>query len=288
MIRKLGAVAWITALEALSHPVTLLLLLTSTAGTLVLPLFQFQQFTEDGRLARDCGLATALLFGLMLAVGGATRLTRTLHDGTSAVALTKPLSRGLWLSGMALGQAIALTCYGLAQGAAVLLAEAFSPRYHVVAGARPDVAGVLGALAALAGALVVAALNHRLRRGRFVLSGVVLMAAALWGVVAGESGLHWGSLSALAAIGLALVQVLTLALALAVVLPAGLMVAVTVVAVAAWLCCWDGSAYLPLDALAEGGAVSGRTLLYLVPQAICGGVLFLWCGALALKRREVR
>ena len=125
MFGQLRAIAWITVLEALGHPATLLLTLASAAGTLALPLFQFQRFTEDGRLARDCGLATAMFFGVLLAAGGACRLTRALGDGTSAVALTKPVSRGLWLCGHALGTGVALMAYWLTQGAAVFAAFSF-------------------------------------------------------------------------------------------------------------------------------------------------------------------
>ena len=163
MLRKLWAIAWFSAVEVLGHPATLLLTLASAVGTLLLPLFQFQRFSEDGRLARDCGLSTALLFGTLLAIGGAGRLHRALRDGTSAIALVKPLSRGLWFCGNALGTALALGVYLLTQGAATLLAEAYSPRYHA-GGSYADVWAIFMAVGVAVGALVLAALSRALGR----------------------------------------------------------------------------------------------------------------------------
>lgn len=286
MFGQLRAIAWITVLEALGHPATLLLTLASAAGTLALPLFQFQRFTEDGRLARDCGLATAMFFGVLLAAGGACRLTRALGDGTSAVALTKPVSRGLWLCGHALGTGVALMAYWLTQGAAVLLAEGFSPRYHTM-GTYADVRGILISLAFLAAALVLAALNHRFRGGRFVLSAALLMPVLLWGRVLMLQGPHWGDLSALAALALGVAQAGALATALAVRCPPGMTVGLTLAAVAGAMVFLNGSAYLPLDALSGGGQVPWATLGWLVPQSVCAVAFFLWCGAEALRAREV-
>lgn len=286
MIRKLWAIAWITALESLGHPAALLLTLASAVGTLALPLFQFQRFTEDGRLARDCGLATAMLFGLLLAAGGACRLTQALNDGTSAIALTKPVSRGLWLCGHALGTGVALTVYLLTQGAVVLLAEAHSPTYHT-SGAYADVRGILLSLGLLMAALAVAALNHRVRGGRFVLSAALLMPLALWGRVSFLAGTHWGDLTALAAIALGLVQAVALAAALAVRCPPGMTVGLTLAVAALAMVFLNGSAYLPLDALADGGQVQWGTLGALAPQSVCAVAFFLWCGAEALRMREV-
>lgn len=283
MFGKLRAIAWFTALETLGHPAMLLLSLASAAGTLVLPMLQFQRFSEDGRLARDCGLASALLFGALVAIGGAARLHRALNDGTSAVALVKPLSRGLWLCGHAVGTALALGVFLATQGAAVLLAEAWSPRYHAT-GEYANVPGLLTALGALAAALVVAALHNRFRGGRFPLAGSLLMPLALW-ALAPFVRPHWGDLSALLAVALLLAQVVAFATALAVRLPPGPTAALTLLGLAAAMVFLGCSAYLPLDALSGGGAVAPRTLALLAPQAVCASAFFLWCGAGLLETR---
>ncbi len=285
MFAKLRAIAWFTALETLGHPATLLLTLAAVAGTLALPLFQFQRFSEDGRLARDCGLAMALLFGAFLAIGGASRLRRALTDGTSAIALVKPLSRGLWLCGHALGGALALTVFLLAQGAAAMVAEAFSPRYHTT-GRYADVGGILMALGVVAGVLVVAALNNRFRSARFPLSSMVLLPVGLWGVVMFLPAPHWGDLTALAAVAMLLAQVLTFAVALAVCCSPGVLAGVTLAGLGGAMIFLGVSAYLPLDALSGGGAVPMAQLLLLLPQACLASAFFLWCGVRLLAAKE--
>ena len=282
---KLWAVAWFTAVETLGHPATLLLTLAAAAGTLALPLFQFQRFSEDGRLARDCGLATALLFGALLAVGGACRLRRALTDGTSAIALSKPLSRGLWFCGNALGSALALGVFLLTQGAAAMLAEAYSPRYHA-GGRYADLDAILAALGVLAGALLLAALNNRFRDARFPLSATLLLPLGLWALALALPAPHWGDLSALLAVAMLLAQLLALASALAVCCAPGLVAGLTLAALAAAMAFLGASAYLPLDALSRGGAVPAHTLLLLAPQAILASAFFLWCGVRLLAAKE--
>ena len=285
MLRKLWAIAWFSAVEVLGHPATLLLTLASAVGTLLLPLFQFQRFSEDGRLARDCGLSTALLFGTLLTIGGAGRLHRALRDGTSAIALVKPLSRGLWFCGNALGTTLALGVYLLTQGAATLLAEAYSPRYHAGA-AYADVGAIFLAVGIAVGALVLAALNNRVRNGRFALSGSLLLPVALWALVPFASTVHWGDLTALVAVAMLLAQTAALALALGVRCPPGLTAGVTLAALAVTLAYLGGAAYLPLEPLAGGGAVPARTLLLLAPQACFVTAFLLWCGMGLLDTKE--
>lgn len=285
MLRKLWAIAWFSAVEVLGHPATLLLTLASAIGTLLLPLFQFQRFSEDGRLARDCGLSTALLFGTLLAIGGAGRLHRALRDGTSAIALVKPLSRGLWFCGNALGTALALGVYLLTQGAATLLAEAYSPRYHAGA-AYADVGAIFLAVGVAVGALVLAALNNRVRNGRFALSGSLLLPVALWVLVPFAPAVHWGDLTALVAVAMLLAQATALALALGVRCPPGLTAGVTLAALAVTLTYLGGAAYLPFEPLAGGGTVPARTLLLLVPQACFVTAFLLWCGMGLLDTKE--
>lgn len=284
MVGKLRAVAWFTAVEVLGHPALLLLTLASAAGTLLLPFFQFQRFSEDGRLARDCGLSTALLFGALIAIGGAARLRRALTDGTAAIALSKPLPRGLWLCGHALGTGAALAVYLLAQAAAVLLAEAYSPRYHA-GGTYADVPGLLSALGAAAAALALAAAANRFRDARFALSAMVLLPAALWALVPFAPHPHWGTLSAVPAVAMLLAQTVALATALAVWCPAGLTAGLTAVALAGCLVFLGGVAYLPLGPLAGGGAVPWGTLAWLAPQTLCATAFFLWCGTGLLNAR---
>lgn len=284
-VRRFFTIAHFAALETLGHPGTLLLTLASAAGILMLPLFQFQRFSEDGRLARDCGLATAFLFGLILVAGAACRVTRSLRDGTAAVALVKPLSRSLWFTAQTAGTLLALLPFLLAQGAAVLIAEACSPQYHTT-GHYADVAGILCAEGAVAAALVVAALNHRFRNGRFPLTGMAVLPAVLWGFLFFLPACHWGALSALVAETALLVQLAAVAAALALVAGPGVTVSLTFLLALGLMVFGGGAAFLPLDALAGGGSVPAGTLLLLLPQTCCVSVCALWVGARLLEGRH--
>ncbi len=297
MFGKIRTIAWFTAVELLGHPATLLLTLAAAAGTLVLPMLQFQRFSEDGRLARDCGIATALLLGLCIAIGGAGRLYRALNDGTSAIALVKPLRRGLWFVGQALGTLLAVVICLTTQSAALLIAEAYSPQYHSIFQSYANVHGLLIAIAVLLGAFVAAALLNRFRAARFPLTAGLCMPLFLWGFVPvvallpwaefPPTVLHWGSLSALVPILLLLAQLIALASALAVKLPPGATATLTLLALLGGLRFLYASAYLPLDALSQGGAVSVGTMLYLLPQTLTFSALALWCGTQLLHRRAV-
>lgn len=284
-MRRFFTIARFAALETLGHPGTLLLTLASAAGILVLPLFQFQRFSEDGRLARDCGLATAFLFGLILVAGAACRVTQGLKNGTAAVALVKPVTRAQWFCAQTAGSLFALLLFLLAQGAAVLIAEACSPQYHTT-GRYADVAGILRTEALAALALIGAALNHRFRNGRFPLTGMVLLPLLLWCAVPFLPAVHWGNLSALLAGGLFLIQAAAIAAALALAAAPGVTVSLTLLVALGLMIFGGGAAFLPLDALANGGSLSCTTLLLLLPQTLCVSVFALWCGARLLEGRH--
>ncbi len=295
MFGKLRAIAWFTAVEVLGHTATLLLTLASAGWTLVLPMLQFQRFSEDGRLARDCGLATALLLGFCIAIGGAGRLHRILRDGTSAIAFVKPLSSGLWLVGQALGTLLALMVCLLSQGAAVLIAEAYSPQYHSLYQSYANINGLLIALATLAGALVVAAAFNRFRGARFPLAAGICLPIGLWGLLPFVAMLtwegfpsvvlHWGDLSGVGILLLLLVQLVALSTAFAIKFSPGMTAALTLLLLLLGLRFAYASAYFPLDALSNGGCISLITFLYLLPQTLCLSAFALLCGTRLLRRQ---
>lgn len=284
-LAQLLAIARFSALELLGTPAVLLLMLTASVGTLVLPLFQFQRFSEDGRLARDCGLATAFLFGLFLVAGSAGRLRRALTDGTAAIALTKPLSRGVWFCGQLLGSAGMLLWFLLGMSAATLTAEAFSPQYHTT-GAYADVRGVLSSLLFPVVALLLGALNNRFLRGRFTLTATLALPPLLWASTLLTPDLHLGILSFPPIVFLFLIQMLALSGAATVALSPGLLACLTLGSAFLVLILPGGSAWLPLDRLAYRGAVPLDTMLCLLPQTLTFTALCLWVGSILLRRKE--
>ena len=70
-IRSFRAIVRTTFIEAIQEPAALLVLLTAVLVTSVAPLFHFHAFGEEGRLARDGGLASLLVFGLALGCAAA-------------------------------------------------------------------------------------------------------------------------------------------------------------------------------------------------------------------------
>ncbi len=287
MFRKLQTITWFTAVETLGHPATLLVTLAATGGTLVLPFLQFQRFSEDGRLARDCGLATALLLGVFFAIGGAGRLYRALTDGTSAIALVKPMPRGLWFCGHLLGTSMVLLLCLLTQGCAVLIAEAYAPQYHSVTPRYADVGGLLCAIGLMLGALFVAALLNRFRATRFTLAATLLMPCALLLHLPFLPSIHWGDMSALVAILLLLIQLIAAAGAMAIKCPTGLTATLTLLLLFVGLRFLNASAYLPLDALINNGSVPIKNLLLLLPQTLCATTFFIFCGVSLLRHRTI-
>jgi hypothetical protein len=282
---QLSAIARFSVVELLGTPAVLLMMLTASMGSLVLPLFQFQRFSEDGRLARDCGLATAFLFGLFLVAGSAGRLRRALTDGTAAIALVKPLSRGVWLGGQLLGSAAMLVWFLLGMSAAVLTAEAYAPQYHTT-GEYADIVGVLRSLLFPIGALLLGAANNRFRRGRFTLTASLCLTPLLWMGALLAPKWHIGILSFPPIILLFLTQILTLAGAAAMRFPIGIITSLTLGSAFLFLIMPGGAAWLPLDTLAYGGAVPFRTLCLLLPQALTTTACFLWLGMTLLYRKE--
>lgn len=281
------AIVRVSLLEALGRPIALLLTFASAGWILVLPMLQFQRFSEDGRMARDCGLAMAFLFGLVFVIGSAGRLRESLGNGTAAAVLVKPVSRGFWMVGQCVGGMLAAGLFLAVQVAVVILAEAYSPTYRLD-GQYARVGALLWCCGGVLVPLVLGALNQWLRRGRFVLTAVVGMPIVAWLMVLLSGAGHvWGMVSAGLAIGLGLVQIAAVAMAFATRCTAGLTMVLSVVFVLVWMYGLNGAAYLPLDALSMGGAVPVRTLFFLLPQAMAVVAVALWCATGLLRKRAI-
>ncbi|MCL1887476.1 MAG: ABC transporter permease subunit [Kiritimatiellaeota bacterium] len=181
--RALLGTARAAFLEAAQETSALLLALAGVTLTTLAPVLQFHQMGEAGRLARDAGFACALMFGLPLAVACASAAVhRELADGTAAVALAKPLPRGLFLCGKFLGVAGVCAVFWWGVAAALLLAERASERTVDTGEKIMDVRDArLSTLALLApvAALGAAALLNYLRRARFGVAAFAGIPAAL-------------------------------------------------------------------------------------------------------------
>ena len=183
-----------TALEILSEPLSLLVLLAALVLTVLAPAFHYHQFGEATRMARDAGLSSAFTCGLVIAVFGTIRaFRREIESGTMAMALAHPVSRTGFFLAKTGGAGVAylmflsvvfLTTAVIVDGAAI---------GGAIASQSGDIARIYGpSLATGVGVivlpLVVSAALNRFLDMRFVLSAFALalalsVAGAVYAVV---------------------------------------------------------------------------------------------------------
>lgn len=191
--KQILAIAGTTFTEAIQQPVAFLIQLTAVLTTLLVPVFQFHRFSEDGRLARDSGLSCMLVFGLVLAASTAGRsVADEIAGGTAAAAIGKPVSRTTFVLAKWLGVLGVVAVFWCAALAATLLAERSSAHFVVqeqFSGYATDPATLALSLAGVALALAVAAGGHFFRRRRFGVSAFLGVAFSLV-FVTGLSGFY--------------------------------------------------------------------------------------------------
>ena len=323
-LRQLLRIAGATALEGLQQPVALLLALTAATLTLLGPLVTLFTFGEEGRLARDSGLALQLVLGLFVV---AFTAGATVHDelrrGTAAAVLAKPVGRGTFLVGKWLGVVAVLLLFSATTTLSTLLAERTAEHFietRNVLGTLTDVYSGLGSLAAIALALAVAAALNFARRIRFTLAAQLLMPALLAATLvacgfvtragsAPETGFDLQvNLRVLPAAAL-VAALLSLYAAIASALSTRLRAAPTAAvlgaflflgffaesvaerggALAAPLCALvpDVQNFWMTDALAGGGAIPARHLARVLLHTLTASAFWLLLGRVSLDRRDL-
>ncbi len=178
-LRQLFLVARATSLEGLQQPIALLLTLSCVLLTSLGPLVHLHVFGEEGRLARDNGLALMLVFGLLVVgfTAGFT-ITEELRRGTAAALLAKPVGRMTFLLGKWMGVVGVLVVFAAASTMATLLAERTAERFVETAsfyGSTIDRYSGIGSLAVVALALLLAGLLNFFRGLRFGLAAFVAL-----------------------------------------------------------------------------------------------------------------
>ena len=188
-MRRFTSIMKATALEILSEPLSLLLLLAALAMTVLAPAFHYHQFGETTRMARDAGFSALFTCGSFLAVFGTIRaFRREVESGTLEMALAHPISRAGFFCAKTAGAVAAYL---------VFVFVVFGTQLTVVWGAAVggrlaqqtgDIAHVYGpAFAAGIGVivlpLVLAAVLNRFFNFRFVLTSfaIALVLALLCG-----------------------------------------------------------------------------------------------------------
>jgi hypothetical protein len=227
-LRPFASIARATLIEAMQQPAALMLLLVAVTVTTLAPLFEFHHFGEEGRLARDGGLACMLFFGLLLAMtASGSAVARELASGTAAAVLAKPVPRGVFLAAKFAGIFALVSLFWAALLFATLLAERASEHIVTAEGVLTPVAdGLTTHLALLApvAALAIAAHRHYRRRARFGVAAfvgvplalaLVALACGCWNTLGQWAPYHPGLNTAVVPAALLVLQALAMCTALA-------------------------------------------------------------------------
>ena len=284
-----------TALEILSEPLTLLVLLAALVLTVLAPAFHYHQFGEATRMARDAGLSSVFVCGSVVAVFGTIRaFRREIESGTMSMALAHPVSRtgfflaktgGAGAAYLVFASLVFLVTLVIVDGAAV--GGAIAARSGDVARLYgPNLAEGVGVIVL---PLVVSAVLNRFRGMRFVLSSFAL-ALLLSIAFAGLSILRDGGwllrLAPVAVlIGLLAAILLSASAAFAIRLKAN---AAASAAGAVFLCLLPAVGnYYMADALAKGGCVPWTYVGCAALAALPAILLFSLLGIHFINRQDV-
>ncbi|MBI1347851.1 ABC transporter permease subunit [bacterium] len=109
---KAGVIAQATAKEAIRQPVFLLSLALACVILVVNTFLPFFSLGEDVKMLKDCGLATILITGLLIAVWTASTSVAEEIDGKTAMTLlSKPINRRQFVLGKYMGILQAIMWY---------------------------------------------------------------------------------------------------------------------------------------------------------------------------------
>ena len=294
-MRKFASIVRTTALEMLSEPLSLLVLLAARAIVVLAPAFHYHQFGEATRMARDAGLSSIFTCGTVIAIFGTIRaFRREVESGTMAMALAHPISRTSFFLAKTVGACAAYL---------VFVAIVFFTALVIVGGAAIGgmIAAKSGDIARLHGPnfaegvgvivlpLVVGAALNRFARFRFVLSSFVL-ALLLSIAFAGLSILRDAAwplrlLPVAALIGMFAFVLLSASAAFAVRLKAN--AAASAAGVVLLILLPAIGNYYMADALSKGGAVPWTYVGCAVLAALPAVLFFLLLGIHFINGRDV-
>lgn len=294
-LKSLTAIIKATALEVLSEPLSLLVLMAGLVLAVVTPVFHYHQFGEATRMARDAGLSSLFTCTGVIAVFSTIRsFRREVESGTLEMALARPVSRGGFFIAKSAGCALAMF---------VFVFTLFAATVTTVIGAEVggEIAEKTGALVSIWGPSVAAgvgtiivpllmgALMNRFFACRFVLSAISLMfllsllSAVVHFVMFGCSWFLRLAPVALLAVILPLV-LLSAAAAFSIRFAANAAATLCGV-VLVFLLPFVGNYYLA-DALAKGGSVSWSYVGFAVSAALLAILAFLILGGMNVRRYD--
>ena len=179
-MRKTWSIAHATALEILSEPLSLLVLLAALVLTVLAPAFHYHQFGEATRMARDAGLSSIFTCGTVIAIFGTIRaFRREVESGTMAMALAHPISRTSFFLAKTVGACAAYLVFAAIVFFTALVIVDGAAIGGMIAAKSGDIARLHGpnfaeGVGVIVLPLVVGAALNRFARFRFVISSFVL------------------------------------------------------------------------------------------------------------------
>lgn len=294
-MRRWAAIVRTTALEMLSEPLSLLVLLAALALEVLAPAFHYHQFGEPTRMARDAGLSAFLTCGGVFAVFVTIRaFRREVESGTLEMALAHPVSRAGFFLAKTTGAAFAYLLFACVVAMTSLVIVHGAAIGGEIARRSGDIARLYGpcfaaGMAVIVLPLVVGAALNRFAGCRFVLSAFVvaftLSAAAAAVAVVRDPGLAGRLVSAFVLLALTGFVFVSSAAAFSVRLKANA-AAACVGVVAAVALPAVGNYYLA-DALSNGGSVPWSYVGLAVAATVPAVALFLFLGLGFIGDRDV-
>ena len=284
-----------TALEILSEPLSLLVLLAALVLTVLAPAFHYHQFGEATRMARDAGLSSVFTCGTVIAIFGTIRaFRREIESGTMAMALANPVSRTSFFLAKTGGACAAYLVFtaivflttlvivdGAAIGGTIAAKSGDIARLH-----GPNFAEGVGVIVL---PLVLAAAFNRFGRMRFVLSAFalsLLLAIAFAGLSILRDGAWLLRLLPVAVlIGVFTAVLLSASAAFAVRLKANAAASAAGVVLLVFLPAIGN--YYMADALSKGGSVPWSYVGCAVLAAVPAVLLFLLLGIHFINGRDI-
>lgn len=123
-MRRFAAIARTAAVETMSQPLSAILFPVAALAVHMLPAFQYHRFGLPGRLARETGLSSLFVFGLLFSVPAMVRTVgRELDAGIAASTLALGVSRSLYFVAHFAGTLFVFLMFFAAISAATVLSS---------------------------------------------------------------------------------------------------------------------------------------------------------------------
>lgn len=292
-MRKFASITLATAVEALDDPLSLLVLLSSASLAVLAPTLHYHQFGEYTRMARDAGLSSLFLGGVVLSLFAAVRsIRRELDSNTVEMLLSRAVPRPLFIVGKFAGVMAVHILFSFTVAAITLVmmnGAAIGGEAAARTGSMARIHGpsFLVAVTALLLPPCIAACMNRFFNSRFVLAANLLMLALSSAAVFFRPDFSMAVRFAPVAFAASLpaVFVSSVALAAAVRFKSNIAATAGFLALLAFIP-FVGSYYLP-ESLSKGGSLGwGYALAAFVSIAPCAAAA-VFAGIALFARKEV-